>query len=306
MGGASIRMRIYYLVLFLALFLLLSENSNAGGISTSFTEVTIGDLSVGKDYAIGKKVGRQLRIRNRGEDPIELKIEVLVPSKSELKEGYEPIPDPSWIEIEKDQFSLEPAKSGATDIIVTVPDDNRYLGKKYQAHIWSHTVGKGKLPIALGLKSGLLLEISKNERDLSQEFGGRFDFAIFPDKVVLENVKLGGACDIKRVFGKILEVKNCSRYLQTYEIRTMSARKAGIEVENGYEDCPDPDFLTFDKSKFVLKGNEKAKVNMYLNFPKREEYAGKNYIFAIRIRLVAEEFLLNRYLRLYVTTPREL
>ena len=302
MGKTGVVMQAYLLTLFLILFLAFPRDGNTGGISTDFTEVTVRNLSIGKDSAIGQKVNRQLRVRNKGKDSVGLKIEVVVPSKSELKEGYEPIPDASWIELEKDYFSVEPSKNAVTDVIVTIPSDKKYLGKKYQAYIWSHTVGKGKLPIALGLKSRLLLEISEKERDFSQEFAGRYDFAVFPDEMALENVKIGGIYDIKKVVGKVLEVKNISRYPHIYEIRSISAKRAGVRIENGYEDCPHPDFLTFDKSKFGLKRKKKSKVKMYLNFPKREEYAGKKYIFVIRIRLLEEEFLLNRYLKLYVST----
>ena len=302
MGKTCVGMRVYILTLFMILLLSLPKDGNTGGISTNFTEVTVRNLGIGKSYTIGQKIDRQLRVRNKGENSIELKMEVLIPSKSELKEGYEPIPDTSWIELEKDYFSIEPSKFAVTDVIVTVPIDKKYLGKKYQAYIWSHTVGKGNLPIALGLKSKLLLEISEQERDLSREFGGKFDFAIFPDEMVLGNVKPGKIYDIKKVFGKLLEVKNCSPYSRIYEIKSISAEKAGIGVQNGYEDCPDTGFLTFDKSKFGLKGRKKAKIKMYLNFPEREEYAGKKYIFVIKIRLLEEEFLLSRYLKLYVTT----
>ena len=306
MGKTGVRTGVCLITLFMLLLISLPKEVNPGGISTSFTEVVVRNLNIGKNYAIGQKVGRQLRVRNRGENPIELKMEVSVPSKSELKEGYEPIPHASWIELEKDYFSVEPSENAVTDVIVTIPSDKKYLGKKYQAYIWSHTVGKGKLPIALGLKSRLLLEISGKEMDLSEEFGGRFDFAVFPDEMALENVKLGVACDINKAFAKVLKVKNCSRYAHVYEIRSISLKKAGIGIENGYEDCPEPDFLTFDKSKIGLKGRKKTRVKMYLNFPEKEEYTGKKYIFVIRIRLLEEEFLLNRYLKLYVTTAEEL
>jgi len=305
MGKTGVGIGAYLLILSLMLLLSLPQDGNTGGISTSFTEVVVRNLSIGKNSAIGQKVGRQLRVRNKGKNSIELKMEVLVPSKSELKQGYEPIPDASWIELEKDYFSVEPSENAVTDVIITIPRDKKYLGKKYQAYIWSHTIGKGKVPIALGLKSRLLLEISEKERDLSQEFAGRFDFAVFPDEMVLENIKIGGVYNIKKVVRKVLEVKNLSRYPHIYEIKSISAERAGIGIENGYEDCPDPDFLTFNKSKFGLKRKKKSKVKMCLNFPKREEYAGKKYVFVIRIRLLEEEFLLNRYLKIYATTAAE-
>ncbi len=305
MGKTGVGIGAYLIILSLMLLLSLPQDGNTGGISTSFTEVVVRNLSIGKNSAIGQKVNRQLRVRNKGKNSIELKMEVLVPSKSELKQGYEPIPDASWIELEKDYFSVEPSENAVTDVIITIPRDKKYLGKKYQAYIWSHTIGKGKVPIALGLKSRLLLEISEKERDLSREFAGRLDFAVFPDEMVLENVKIGEVCDIKKVVGKVLEVKNLSRYPHIYEIKSTSAKKAGIKVENGYEDCPHPDFLTFDKSNFGLKKKKKTRVKMYLNFPEREEYAGKKYVFVIRIRLLEEEFLLSRYLKIYATTAAE-
>ncbi len=305
MGKSSVEPRAYLFILLLIVFLCLPQDGNTGGISTPFTEAVIKDLSVGKNYTIGQKLNRQLRVRNKGKSPVELKMEVMVPSKSELKKGYEPIPDGSWIELEKDYFSVEPSKNAVTDVTVTIPRDRRHLGKKYQAYIWSHTVGKGKLPIAVGLKSRVLLEISEKERDISKEFAGRYDFTVLPDEVLVENVKIGKICDIKKVAGKVLELRNLSGYPHIYEIRSISAKRTGIKVENGYEDCPQADFLTFDKSKFGLKRKRKRKVKMYLNFPQKEEYAGKKYVFLIRIRLVEEKFLLNRYLRLYVTTSGE-
>jgi len=298
-------MKVYPLIFFLILFFSLAKEGDAGGISTSFTEVVVRDLSIGKNYAMGKKLDQELRVRNRGELPIELKMEVLMPSKSELKEGYEPIPDPSWIELEKDYFSVDPAKDAVTDVIITIPNDKKHLGKKYQAYIWSHTAGKGALPIALGLKSRLLIEISEKESDLSQEFPGKFDFAILPEEMVLKDIELGKFCDIKKLFGKVLQVKNLSHFPQDYEIRSISLKTAGIGMENGYEACPDPNFFTFDRSKFSLKKNKKAKVKMYFDFPKKEEYASKKYLFVARIRLLGEEFILNRYLKIYVTTARE-
>lgn len=302
MRKANVAMRVSFFILFVILCFSFPQDGNTGGISTDFTEVTVRNLNIEKSYAMGKKVDRQLRVRNKGENPIELKMEVLDPAKNELKEGYEAIPDPFWIELGKDYFSIDPGESAVTDVIITIPNDKKYLGKKYQAYIWSHTVGRGNLPIALGLKSRLFLEISEKERDISKEFAGGFDFAVFPEEMVLKNVKLGEVCDIKKVFGKALEVKNLSPYHHIYEIKSISARRAGIEVENGYEDCPDPDFLTFDNSKFGLKRKGKTKIKMYLNIPKREEYAGKKYIFVIRIRLLEDEFLLHRYLKLYVST----
>jgi len=304
MKKANRVMQVYSIVLFLSVSLFFWEDGDAGGISTNFAEVIVPNLSVGKEYAIGQRIGQKLRVKNRGDSSIGLRMEVMVPAETELKEGYEPIPDISWIELERDYFSVEPSNFAETDVIVTVPSDKRYLGKKFQAHVWSHTAGTGKLPIALGLKSRLLLEIREKERDLSEEFGGRFDFSIFPEKVVLENIELGKAYDIQKVFRRVLKIRNCSDYPQIYKIDTISARRAGILIENGYRDCPEPSFLTIDRPELELKAKGKAKIRFHLNFPRKEEYAGGKYIFVIRVRLFDKGLLVNRYLKVYVNEAK--
>ena len=58
----------------------------------------------------------------------------------------------------KDEFFLKPQGKAMTDVIIKIPKDKEYYGKKFQAYIFSYT--KGGL-VSVGLKSKLFLSIKK-------------------------------------------------------------------------------------------------------------------------------------------------
>jgi len=135
----------------------------AAGLNTGFSEVTLGNLEIGKTYSTKETAGLPLVVVNTGEEAVDLKIELLLPQPPELKEGFAPIPDLSWIKLEKTDFKdIQPNKSAVSDVIITIPDDKQYQGKKYQVFIWSHTLGRR---VGVGLKSKLLFSIINPNKD---------------------------------------------------------------------------------------------------------------------------------------------
>jgi len=66
----------------------------------------------------------------------------------------------------KDEFFLKPQGKAMTDVIIKIPKDKEYYGKKFQAYIFSYT--KGGL-VSVGLKSKLFLSIKKR-RNLFHRF----------------------------------------------------------------------------------------------------------------------------------------
>lgn len=144
------------ILLGLTISLCLVESASAGGLGTTFGEVLVEDLPIGEAYSMEKEANLPLVIHNTSEQKVDLKIEVLSPQEGELKETYQSIPDVEWIEIIQREFVVEPGEFAKTDVIISVPDDEQYRGKKYQVFIWSHTVGRA---IGVGLKSKLLFTV---------------------------------------------------------------------------------------------------------------------------------------------------
>lgn len=146
----------------LLIIFLFAQTAFAGGLSTGFGEVLVENLPLGKAYSMGKEAKLPLIITNTSNNKVSLKIEVLLPQESELKRGFEPIPDINWIELSQKEFVIGPAQSAKTDVIISIPGDEQYLGKKYQVWIWSHTVGRA---IGVGLKSKLLFTIKQEKEE---------------------------------------------------------------------------------------------------------------------------------------------
>jgi hypothetical protein len=154
------KMKKFYLGLFLILAAaILPQKALATGLSTTFSEVSLEDLETGKSYSTREVASLPLEVVNTSDEPVDLKIELLMPETSELKEGYAPIPDLGWVSLAQLNFSnIQPRASAETDVVITIPADAQYKGKKYQVFIWSHTVGR---KIGVGLKSKLLITIKE-------------------------------------------------------------------------------------------------------------------------------------------------
>ena len=149
------------LILFLSIIVILSNIAFAGGLSTTLTEVKIEGAKPDVIYSIKEQAGKPLIVKNTTETrSVDIAIEAEKPVDYNLVPGYEPIPDLSWVVIEKNYFeNVMPGESAETDIMIKIPDDEKYSEKKYQVYIYSHTAGKDMM--RMGLMSRILIETAK-------------------------------------------------------------------------------------------------------------------------------------------------
>jgi len=143
----------------LCLILFMCYTSFAGGLSTQFVEVRLKGLRPGKSCSVKDKSGRELIIENTTDSKVvDIAVKAEKPVGYNLVPGYKPIPDLSWVVIDKDYFKdVGPGQSAKTDISIKIPNDRKYAGKKYQVYLYSHTAGKETM--RMGLMSRLLLEV---------------------------------------------------------------------------------------------------------------------------------------------------
>ncbi len=147
----------------LSIILIAAGAAYAGGLSTTFVEVKLKDLKPGQTYSMKEEKGRALKVDNTTEDmTVDIAIEPEAPVDYNLVPGYEPIPDISWVEIEKDSFKgIGPGQAAETDIRISIPKGKGHKGKKYQVYIYSHTTGQATF--RTGLMSRILFEIAGEE-----------------------------------------------------------------------------------------------------------------------------------------------
>ena len=270
----------------------------AAGLSTRFGEVTVQNLCIGARHSMKEVAKLPLVIFNSSDSVIELEIDPMLPRESELKEGYEPIPHLSWITLERDKLKVGPNMYGETDVFITIPEDEKYLGKEYQVFIWSRTVHKS---IGLGLKSKLLFAVASERcgRESPEKTRGDFDFEVAPHRITLENVRIGKIFDLHKDAGVELTVTNNGAEMKKFGVESIRVSDSHADVPEGYRECPFPSFLTLETAPdFTLAPGVSSRIRMYLNFPDRNEYAGQKYVFLLK---VSQEGV-SIYTHVYVST----
>jgi len=281
--------------------------ANAGGLSTPFGVVVMENLRIGESYNTRELVNLPLKVTNTSDYKVELKIEVIKPKEDELREGYEVIPDTSWIKLGQDYFTVSPGGSAVTDVIITIPDDERYLGKRYQVFIWSRTLGEGRKWLAVGLLSRLLFTIAPTKEKAKvipegkkKKLLANLDFELLPYNIIVENVKLGKKIDLKKTHGQSLKLVNPNDKEFKYRIKSMKVKDSLASILKGYEDTPDASFLSFDETEVTLSPISIKEIKMYLNFPKKDEYKGGRYMFIIQVEVLGQEIPVSKYAKVFV------
>lgn len=129
----------------------------AGGLSSTFVEEKLTDLKPGTTYSVKETAGKALVVKNTTEGvTVDIEIVPEKPVDYNLVAGYEPIPDLSWVKIDKSYFEkVGPGQAVESDIRITIPGEPQYYGKKYQVYIYSHTAGAGTF--RLGIMSRILV-----------------------------------------------------------------------------------------------------------------------------------------------------
>ena len=153
------------IILLAVIIVLTSINLFALGLTTHVPEVLLENLEPGTTYTLFNQTGIKLDINNTGSKPADLGMEIQIPAKGSAKPGFEPLPDASWIKIEKNIFDRVP--SGAkieSDVTIVVPNSPLIEGKKYQFYVWTHTMPKpGVVGVGVGLNIRFLITIKNRE-----------------------------------------------------------------------------------------------------------------------------------------------
>jgi hypothetical protein len=278
----------------------------AGGLSTQLGEAVIENLQIGQTYNLKQLANLNLIVTNTSEYIVDLRMDILFPDTSELKKGAKPIPDTSWIKLSQNAFKLGPNEKASSDIIVSIPEDDQYLGKKYQVTIWSHTLGGsgGGMFLAYGLKTRIIfttdtVKATKNQVITSSD--ANVNFSLKPEEIFLDNVKLGKIYDVEKKKGLVLKITNPSEREQTFQLQSLTVSNSVATLTKEYQDAPDASYLKFSENSFVVPPKGTKTIKMYLRFPPEKEYSGKKYMFIIHAFTVDEKVTTGVYSRLYTS-----
>lgn len=275
----------------------------ARGLTTGLGEVVVENLQVGQSYSLKQLANLSLSVTNNSDDSVALKMDILSPGSSELRKGSSAIPDISWIKLSRNSFALGPNGIASSDITISIPDDNRYLGKKYQVAIWSHTVpgvGEG-MAIGLGLISRIIFTTDSTRvpaNKIVKSSDASLELSLTPEKMFLDDLEPGVGQALK---GSVLTVSNHSGHEQLLRLRSLTVGNSATSLTKGYEDAPDASYLRFSEDEFILPPYGTKQVQVYLDFSRRTEYCGKRFMFVINAYIVGEKISAGVYSRVYAS-----
>jgi hypothetical protein len=292
---------------FLSLLALFASGvAEAGGLSTQLGEVVIENLQIGQSYDLKQLANLSLIVTNTSDFGVNLKMDILQPDSAELRLGSQQIPDTSWVDLSQDFFTLGAGEQAESKITLSIPEDEKYLGKKYQVNIWSHTLGgeNSGMFLAYGLKTRIIFTtdtVKADQGELITSSGATVNFTLKPEEIFLEGVTPGTLYDISQNNGITLEVFNPGDRKQAFKLQSLTVENSVASLTKEYQDAPDASFLKFSESSFVIPPKGTKTIKMYLEFPANKDFSGKKYMFVIHAVALDEKVTAGVYSRLYAT-----
>jgi hypothetical protein len=277
------------------------------GIKMNYAETILQNLSIGASYNMTGVANLPLKLTNNEDNDQVFELSVIKPSKTgKIKPGYQPIPDPAWVTLREHEVNVKAKSTHSTDVVITIPDDKKLLGKKYQVDIQAKQkpVGHG-VSLSLALRGRLLFSIAPVKLQPAAVERDKVDlnFSITPPRVEVDNIALGKKNNVQDKTQRWLKLKNTGSKATTYYLESLDPKETAISLDPGYESCPNPSFLTFAREKMELKKGEEKPLEMVIQIPDRPEFHGKHYEFLGSVNS-GEIKSGRRYFRILVSTEK--
>ncbi len=135
----------------------------AEGLSTSFSDVFVRGVPSGQPYVVSGPSGKGLVLKNLGNTPIRVKVQALVPTQAQLKDGAIPISETAWVRLDPDELILPARGEGIFQITLIVPRSVKRHEQPYQIMIWTRgaPMSDAAVSVSPGLLSRLRFTIEK-------------------------------------------------------------------------------------------------------------------------------------------------
>jgi hypothetical protein len=271
------------------------------GLGSKFGEVVVENVEPGVTYNLRELRQVPFIITNTGDASMDVSVEITIPKAGTVKDGYEAIPDPTWVKVIPDHMSIDPKKNGFCDIILQVPNDPKFAGRHYQANIWAHSGEKYQLGV--GVMGRLRFSTGPGPESLKAEKLKKYmltlDFQMTPDDIYVNDVPQGQKVDVKETTGKTIKVANFADNKLALRL-TPKGWDDRFKLPDGYEPCPDPSWITFADDKVTVEGSAIGQGKLFVTVPPDEKYKGKKYAFLVQAGVV-DGMDLEVYTRVFVS-----
>lgn len=251
------------------------------GLSSQFINVVLEGLKPGRSYNLRELKGIPYTVKNRGDSPVEVVLEVIPPDAKEMTPPYEAIPDPGWITLSPSRAILGAGEPAFSDLTIKVPEDPKYVGRHFHGVIWAHTLNTGFM--AAGVKSNVRFSIGKGPETLVEEERQKqmveLNYELWPSALYVLQAK-PGSYDVKKQEKKSLKLTN--RDDKELVLTVKAAPWSGSKPE-GYETPEDVSWAKFVPDTVTVDGESLKDIKLMLDVP--EKLKGKKVAFLVQLAL---------------------
>lgn len=279
------------------------------GLSTKFSDVILSKMKPGMVYSLKQERNIPFTVINNADERKDVEVTIQIPTESQLKENYEPIPDITWVEVVPSEITLEPGEKVDCDIIISIPEDEKYEDRHFQAMIETKSKGLPDLrgiSISFALASRIRFSTGQRPDVIIDEYRMRILDALEMEMTpmsmfIRDEIPVGEKVSLDGRDYLSPQVINRGREDYKLELKVAGDAK-DYGLTTGYEPIPEDVEVSFKKKKMKIKGRSLNDVVMTVKIPDKEEYRGKQFAFVVIGRVTDFDVPIEVFSRVYFTT----
>lgn len=257
------------------------------GLAARFGDVILESAQPGRTYNLREAARVPFGVENRGDAQTEVVVEFEKPRKERLAEGYEAIPDPSWLKALPDKLTLGPKAVGFFDLLLSIPDDPKLMGRHFQVTVKAK--GGGGL-FGVAVENRVRISIGPGPESLKAEKKKKamqqLDFDVTPRELYLTGVSVGKPWDARKMAKKSIRIANYAADELSIRLEA-AAWDDRFQLPEGYEPIPDTAWLRLKPDIVTVGAEEIGQASVIVTVPDDEKHKGKKYAAMIRSGLTA-------------------
>jgi hypothetical protein len=232
-------------------------------------EVQLECVPIAGRYALDMK---PIELENKSDFTMSIHIEALVPRPDEIRGGFDPIPDPAWVQFEPREFTVSANGHARSRVVLYIPEDEKLTGRKFEVSIFIRGVPVESPSVGVGLKPRLYFTVAGRDRP-----GMVVKLDAAPKFPRITPFELGSREGTMHFSPGTFTAQNQSGETMLYEIRP-DASALGKTGAGGGELLPDLSWVNVRPSSLVLAPWGSAQVAVEVDLPIDSRHFGKAYV----------------------------